>query len=101
MNHGLSENEFNFLMSEVVQPLKKMSARVFLFGSRATGQFKKFSDVDLTYLQNEDQKIPNSEIVRIITAAENSRFSYKIDLVNYDELASSYKANIDREKIEL
>ncbi len=101
MNHGLSKDEFNFLMSEVVQPLKKLNARVFLFGSRANGKFTKFSDVDLTYIQSENQKIPSGEIFRIITAAEESRFSYKIDLVNYDELASSYRANVDREKIEL
>ncbi len=101
MNHGLSEDEFNFLMNEVVQPLKKLNAKVFLFGSRASGQFKKFSDVDVTYIQSEKQRIPSHEIFRIITNVEDSRFSYKIDLVNYDELASSYKANVDREKIEL
>lgn len=101
MKFGLTEPELNWLFSKVVEPLKANKAKVFLFGSRANGKYKKFSDVDLCYSEDMNNPIASKVIFEIITEAENSKFNYKIDLVNYRELAESYKANIDFEKIEL
>lgn len=101
MKFGLTDSEINWLMSTVVGPLKAQSAKVYIFGSRANGKYKKFSDVDLCYIENSALPVSSKVIFEIITAAQNSNFSYKIDLVNHSELADSYKVNVDAEKIEL
>jgi len=101
MKFGLTETELNWLFSTVVVPLKSQEAKVYVFGSRANGKFKKFSDLDLCYVEKSEKPVSSKIIFEIITATQNSTFSYKIDLVNYSELADSYRVNIDAEKIEL
>ena len=100
MSYGLTESEFLFLQEKIIEPLKRQGAQVFLFGSRATGKYKKFSDIDILY-NDSSRTIPNSEIYRIISEVEDSAFPYKIDLVPEKDLAQSYRENVERDKIEL
>lgn len=101
MKYGLSEGEFKFLEETLIIPVKEYKARVFLFGSRATGQNQKFSDIDLLYFEDSQNPIPPGFIFKLLSTIEESRFPYKVDLVNYNELASGYKSGVDKEKIEL
>ena len=101
MKYGLTDSEFNFLNENLVLPLKKFQAQVFIFGSRVKGRHKKFSDIDLLYIPDPSSPIHASDVYQIISEIENSQFPYKIDLVNYHELASSYRMNIDSEKVAL
>jgi predicted nucleotidyltransferase len=100
MRFGLSDSEYLFLFENLVAPLKAKEARVFLFGSRATGKFKKFSDIDLLF-QESSKPIRNAEIYLLLSSIEESAFPYKIDLVRSTELAQSYRASVERDKIEL
>ncbi|NUM89379.1 MAG: nucleotidyltransferase domain-containing protein [Bdellovibrionales bacterium] len=86
-------------MENLISPLKKRGARVFIFGSRAMGRHKKFSDVDLLY--RESTVIPLHEISRLLSGMEDSSFAYKIDLVRDQELAQSYRENVERAMVEL
>lgn len=101
MKYGLSDSEFQFLSEKVIQPLKLHKAQVYLFGSRANGKFQKFSDVDLLYVPNESHPVPTKIITQILISLEESDFAYKVDLVNNSELALSYYASVDQDKIEL
>jgi predicted nucleotidyltransferase len=101
MKYGLTKSEFTFLLNALVLPLKALHARVFLFGSRATGKYQKFSDIDLLFVENPENKIQPSELYLILSKIEESAFPFKVDLVNYSELASSYKTTVDQQKIEL
>ena len=92
MTYGLSDSEFQFLQEKLIQPLKQYGAEVFLFGSRANGKFKRFSDIDLLF-DDSIQKIPNFEIYRLLSEIEESSFPYKIDLVANKDLAQSYRAS--------
>ena len=98
---GLSETEFQFLNEKLLLPLKKHGAQVFLFGSRATGKHQKFSDIDLLYVDNERQPLTGPFIYTLLSEIEDSNFPYKIDLVKDLELAVSYRANVDNQKIAL
>jgi predicted nucleotidyltransferase len=101
MISGLSKDEFDFLYEKLIRPLKDRGATVFIFGSRAKGTHKKFSDIDILFSNASDKTIPSNELYEIVSFFEDSNFPYKIDLVNDTELASSYRASVDREKIEL
>lgn len=100
MKFGLTETEFLFLNEKLIIPLKQHGGQVFIFGSRATGKFKKFSDIDLLYKESASP-IPNSLIYKLLSFMEESSFPYKIDLVNDKELAKSYRENVERDKIEV
>ena len=101
MIEGLTEGEFQFLNEKLIQPLKKHGAQVFLFGSRANGKFQKFSDIDLLYVESDQQSLPGYFIYSLLAEIEESNFPYKIDLVNEQELATSYRANVELQKIAL
>ncbi len=99
MSYGLISEEYNFLLNLLINPLKQFGAQLFIFGSRATGKYQKFSDIDILYIPNIKSPITGHFIFNLISEMEESRFPYKVDLVNYNELASSYKVQVDKEKI--
>lgn len=101
MKFGLTDSEFNFLETTLIAPLKSFGAKVFLFGSRARGTHSKFSDLDLLYCEDENRPITPHEIHEILSQMEESDFPYHVDLVNLKELASSYKDNVLRDRVEL
>jgi predicted nucleotidyltransferase len=58
-------------------------AEIFIFGSRAKGTNKEFSDIDIAI------KSPNLDftiLANIKFDLEESDLPYKVDVVNYDEL---------------
>jgi predicted nucleotidyltransferase len=101
MKFGLTEAEIKYVDETVVQVLKRYKARVFLFGSRANGKYKKFSDIDLLFSEDRQIPVPAAVISKILTDLEDSNFSYKVDLVRESELALSYRDSVNSEKIEL
>ena len=98
---GLNSSDLDFLMQNLVQPLKDQKAKVFIFGSRAIGKHHQFSDVDLLFVEDPNNSIDSSLISKIIILFEESRFPYKIDLVNDRDLAKSYRQNVEASKVEL
>lgn len=99
MKYGLTDSEFNFLTEQLIGPLKNYGAKVFIFGSRATGRYKKFSDIDLLYTSSPN--LSNDKIYVLLAKMEESSFPYKIDLVCDDNLAQSYRESVNADKIEL
>ena len=79
MKFGLSESEYIFLFEKLINPVKKLGAKVFIFGSRARGTEQKFSDIDLCY--QDLNNIPSAKLYELLMDIEESNFPYKIDLV--------------------
>ena len=63
--------------------------KVFLFGSRACGNSKKYSDIDVGILGN--QKFSVIQKFDIQDAIEESIVPYKVDLVDFYEVNSKFK----------
>jgi predicted nucleotidyltransferase len=98
--HGLKNNERKILEDLVLIPLKNLGARVWVFGSRATGTHKKNSDIDLLY-QAEKLPIPDHKIYEIKSNLEESNFPFVLDLVDFNHLAQAYKDDVLKERKEL
>ena len=75
-----------------VDPLKAAGCRVWAFGSRVKGTFKTFSDLDLCF----EKSIPLSGglISNIKEALDESRLPVKVDLVDWEDMASEYREEI-------
>lgn len=101
MKFGLSDKQLKILENIVVSPLKNWEVKVWIFGSRARGDFKEFSDIDLLYELPKDIELPDSFIFKIISEIEDSDLIYKIDLVNIADLAESYKSSVLKDRIAL
>ncbi len=98
MKYGLSDSEFRFLNENLILPLKKSKAKVFIFGSRAIGSHKQFSDVDIMVESENDLTKMMSQISEKFV---ESNFPYKLDLVSINYFAKSYLPQDEKQKIEL
>lgn len=101
MKYGLTDDEFKFLIKELILPIKKIGATVYIFGSRATGKYQKFSDIDLLYQFSEPSTVQTLQVNELLEKLVNSNFIYKIDLVDLQTLAESYKNSVLNERIKL
>lgn len=76
--------------------------RLYVFGSRAKGNQRKYSDLDILV---DDSVVKtrawNSAISSIIEDLENSNLPFRVDLVLKNDLAGSYLGNVTREMVEV
>lgn len=65
---------------------------VWVFGSRITGHYKKFSDLDLVIINDEllDFKI----YAQLLEAFDESDLTFKIDLLEWANLSDSWREKI-------
>ncbi len=99
MRFGLSDDQWNILQKLVIEPLRSVDAEIYIFGSRALGTHHPHSDVDLLF--KTKSALPAGLISNILESIEESRFPFKLDLVNENELAASYRASVLASRIAL
>lgn len=90
---GLSQKEREEIISvfESVPAVKK----VIIFGSRAIGNYKVGSDIDLAIVEPEIN--PESLIKLTVRLNEHTNLPYKFDLLNYDSISEQeLKKHIDQ-----
>lgn len=88
MKFGLTQEQFDFVIKHVVEPLTNQGAQVYCYGSRARGDHQQYSDLDLMV---ESNRPLDALIAEILEALQKSNFPLSVDLVNYRNFAESYK----------
>ena len=86
----------NICSRPLSRPSKQKGARVFCFGSRARGDHKEFSDLDLL-IDADAEKDLTSLAGKIEEELIEGNFPYKVDLVFKKNLAQSDSDKIERE----
>jgi predicted nucleotidyltransferase len=92
---GLNDNQLKFIERIFRKHLGEKQFRIWIFGSRATGKYQKYSDVDLLI---ECSDLSSVLISRIRGDFEESNFPYKTDVVNANDLAPDYEQGIEEDK---
>jgi len=92
----LDQKTINEIKSIVFQFLNRKSDKVFLFGSRAIGNGRKFSDIDIGIKSN--RTISPMTMFEIEEAFEVSEIPYTIDVVDFSKVAERFKA-VAKQKI--
>lgn len=98
MKFGLTPLQLEIISTKLLLPLENAGIKVWFFGSRARGDFKQFSDLDVLY---EGQNIPPSLIGSVSEDLEESSLPIKVDLVNIEDLAESYRESVLRDRTEV
>ncbi len=75
---GISEDEYKYLM-ETFSSLANISEAI-IYGSRAKGTYKPFSDIDLTI---KGKNLTERDIFRIREMFEDSSLPYLFDISNF------------------
>ena len=92
IDHGLSEKQLN-LIKDIIKEFAPAVESVSLFGSRANGSHKSYSDIDMVLYGD----IEESTVDRLWTCFHESSLPYKVDLVAYRLVKyPPLKARIDR-----
>ena len=79
-NYGINEDSFKEIISlfESIEDLKK----VYIFGSRARGDYVKASDIDLAIESDKDVKL------RLLSKLEDIRCILKFDVVDLKNIGN-------------
>ncbi|MFN7309776.1 MAG: nucleotidyltransferase domain-containing protein [Vampirovibrionales bacterium] len=97
MTHGLTDANIEEI-SRVLRPFFPPIEKIALFGSRATGTYKPYSDIDLVLYGNIDDALVN----RLWTLFDESHLPVKVDLHAYDLIQyPPLKAHIDAVAVNL
>jgi len=73
--------------------------RIFLFGSRARGSYRRSSDYDIAVAGLESAEFSRRR-GRFLELLEESLVPHDADVVNFDELDEEFRKRIDGEKVE-
>lgn len=101
MKFGLTKQEFEQLEQTLFAPLRNAGAKIWIFGSRARGDHKKFSDIDILFELTESKALPSGLLSKIKEDLELGNLPYKVDVVERKNIADSYRDQIEKEKIAL
>ena len=68
---------------------------VFIFGSRYDGSPKKFSDLDLAFKKNDNEKMVFRQCSNLEWAFSESDIPYRVDVIDYNATQDYFKKIID------
>jgi predicted nucleotidyltransferase len=97
LKHGLSL-ETRAKINTLFAPWrsKRTSFKVYIFGSRALGTHRPYSDIDLLILATPP--LQQFEKEQLLEQIEESELPYKFDLVFEEDLLDEYKNSINQSK---
>ena len=75
------------------------SAKAWVFGSRATGRARRYSDLDLAI--DAGRRLTLDEIARLSEAFSDSDLPYKVDLVDWQDIDDRWRQMIVAERVPL
>lgn len=94
---GLEQRHIELLEKLALAPLRAEGCHIWVFGSRARGDHREFSDLDLLV----DGEPPAHLLGEIRENLEESSLPIKVDIVLDAELAESYRANVERDRLQI
>ena len=89
--------DLEFVRKTVLEHLRGYHARVYLFGSQATGKAYRFSDIDVAILPI--QPLPASLFFNIRDVLEESDVIRSVDIVNLEEVDEAFRQRVLKEGI--
>ena len=91
----LAEDELSILKDVIGRHLDALPNKAFVFGSRATGTARKFSDIDIGIV---GPRLDSEKYFSILDDLEKSPLEYLVDLVQFEDVSDSFKS-IAQQKI--
>lgn len=85
--------------TELLRQLRRLgpACEFWIFGSRARGDQKPFSDIDILV----KGKVEGPRLAELREALEQGPLPYKVDIVLDEELAPAYRSSVESDRIRL
>ena len=94
MKFGLSADDYKLLLELLAKPINEAypKAKLWVFGSRAKGTHKKYSDIDI--LIESSAPLSQTFLSELRDRLEESSLPYKVDLVPIQDLPQAYAKEV-------
>ena len=93
----ITDAELN-LVRDILNRYLPANTTAWVFGSRAHGPARKFSDLDLLFDQ-QGKKLSDNVFIEIAEAFDNSALPYSVDLVDWNAISEDFKHHIQDKRI--
>lgn len=90
--NALDKNTLSKIKNILFQYLDPERDKVFIYGSRATGGARKFSDVDIGVKRQRAKIVPADTISDLKEAFEESDIPYTVDVVDFSGVSDRFKS---------
>jgi predicted nucleotidyltransferase len=97
MASEILKQELELVRKTVLENLQGYHARVYLFGSQATGRARLHSDIDIAILPL--QPIPSLTLFKIRETLEESEVVRHVDVVDLSETDEAFQHRVEKEGI--
>ncbi|MBI3153741.1 MAG: nucleotidyltransferase domain-containing protein [Chloroflexi bacterium] len=97
MNTPVLQHDLEITRKIILERLKNYRAKVYLFGSQATGKARVYSDIDVAVLPL--QKMPISTLSEIREELEESDIVRTVDVVDLAETDESFRQRVEKEGV--
>jgi type I restriction enzyme S subunit len=87
------------LVLDILRAHLPQSTKAWVFGSRATGRARRYSDLDLAI--DAGRRLTLDEIARVAEAFSDSDLSYRVDLVDWHCIDDRWRRMIATERARL
>jgi type I restriction enzyme S subunit len=87
------------IVLEILRGYSPRGAKTWVFGSRATGRARRYSDLDLAI--DAGRRLTLDEIAALAEAFSDSDLPYMVDLVDWHGLDIQWRESIATERISL
>ena len=95
---GLDKRHINFIIETLKQNLP--NGEFYIFGSRAKGTNKEYSDIDIAVKCN-DKKISADVLGNLLITFTDSTLPYEVDIVDLNAIDEKFKTLIKNDLVEL
>jgi type I restriction enzyme S subunit len=87
------------LVLNVIRANLPQSTKAWVFGSRATGRARRYSDLDLAL--DAGRRLTLDEIARLTEAFSDSDLPYRVDLVDLHDIDDRWRQIVVAERVAL
>ena len=85
---GLEDRHLNFIKETLKKYIPNPEAKFYIFGSRARGKFREYSDVDIAI---DCPDLETSVKTKLEIEFENSTFPYEVDIVDLNNIKENFR----------
>ena len=100
MRFGLEKRHLDFIMQVLTDNIPQKEAKFYIFGSRAKGNYKEYSDIDIA-IKLSDEKLSADILGKILMEFSDSTLPYEVDVIDLNAIDDKFKNLIKNSLAEL
>ena len=95
---GLEDRHLDFVLSVLKRNISDVDVKFYVFGSRAKGTNKKYSDIDIAVDLN-GKKLDVSILGKILIEFQESTLPYEVDVVDLNSIDEDFRNLIKKDLV--